>query len=263
MKEISVTFDTNVINHLLSPESCNDAILQSNCIQIKELINAGKIRPHVSETIFNLEELERMVRPNYFGSYEPTLTIESIETGDSQTIQQRICISPNINGRPEPNSYWIEKLAGVRGLGFKFLSAPRTGMPINPLLAQSDFGQRDEQEMRKQQSRFFDAIDFVCQLGAGIEVARKLGNDYRTNEDTWYEALKKAPINRVAKAIAEWSDGDSVAAHISYGVNIFCTMDKAKAAGSQSIFSEENRNKLNERFGTIILTPEELLASMH
>jgi len=62
----------------------------------------------------------------------------------------------------------------------------------------------------------------------------------------------------IAKAIAEWADGDSVAAHIAIDGNYFCTRDTAKKAGDKSIFSINNLKWLEECYDFEIITPEEL-----
>lgn len=113
--------------------------------------------------------------------------------------------------------------------------------------------------MGEQQSRFFEALSFISSLDAGIEVAKSIGNKFRTCERVWYEALKHASARQAKLAIGEWADGDSVAAHISCGIDFFCTRDEARDAGSKSVFASENRVKLIERFGIVFVHPDELL----
>ena len=64
--------------------------------------------------------------------------------------------------------------------------------------------------------------------------------------------------NAVKRAVAEWADGDSVAAHIGYGIDFFCTEDSGKSAGANSIFNVENRAWLNQHFDVKIITLSEL-----
>ncbi|MNC62754.1 hypothetical protein D3C75_1128090 [compost metagenome] len=54
-------------------------------------------------------------------------------------------------------------------------------------------------------------------------------------------------------------DGDALSAHYGYGIKYFCTNDKARGAGSKSVFSIENRKKLKDKFGIDIVTPTELI----
>jgi hypothetical protein len=62
----------------------------------------------------------------------------------------------------------------------------------------------------------------------------------------------------VAKAIAKWADGDSVAGHISYRLDYFCTLYRDVSAGAKSVFSPANRSILEERYQIRFVTPHEL-----
>ena len=77
----------------------------------------------------------------------------------------------------------------------------------------------------------------------------------------WFKALGAAPdiheTREVARAIAEWSDGDSIAAHYGYGNDIFCTGDKARP-GRPSILDAANRAWLMTEFGVRFCTIREL-----
>jgi hypothetical protein len=58
-----------------------------------------------------------------------------------------------------------------------------------------------------------------------------------------------------ANAVAEWVDGDSVAAHVAYSNDVFCTEDQGKSASGGSILDADNRVWLavtyNVKFATI------------
>jgi hypothetical protein len=98
----------------------------------------------------------------------------------------------------------------------------------------------------------------INMLGCGISQAKSLGDRYRKDDATWMDALDRAPAHLVQKAIAEWSDGDSVAAHISYGIDFFCTLDFAVGARDTSVFSPRNRAILENKYGIRFVTPEQL-----
>lgn len=136
----SVTFDTNVFSHIVRPENCDDSALQAVCLKLANLIQNNSIRPYVSETIFNLEGIERKDRPKYFGTYQPSMTTKEIPSENPDTVQQCVCIGPDLVGRPASNPILVEKLEKARGLGFRLLSVPRIGLPRSPLLVKPDFG---------------------------------------------------------------------------------------------------------------------------
>ena len=62
----------------------------------------------------------------------------------------------------------------------------------------------------------------------------------------------------IAKAVAEWADGDSVASHIAINGDYFCTNDNAKKAGSNSVLSDKNIQVLNTEYGFKKISPTEL-----
>ena len=70
-----------------------------------------------------------------------------------------------------------------------------------------------------------------------------------------YGELKK----KLSAAISEWSDGDSVALHIAYGIDYFCTNDQAKNSGTKSVFNPAIQAKLLDEFNFRKVTPAELL----
>jgi len=77
-----------------------------------------------------------------------------------------------------------------------------------------------------------------------------------------YERLKfyKGSIKKLSTAVAEWSDGDSIALHIVYGLDYFCTYDEGKNAGRNSAFCNTVYEHLNRKFGFKKIMSRELLA---
>jgi hypothetical protein len=53
---------------------------------------------------------------------------------------------------------------------------------------------------------------------------------------------------KLADAIAEWVDGEALAAHYAFGAEVFCTNDRGRNAGSKSIFYPDNLAKLKSQF---------------
>ncbi|NUT60400.1 hypothetical protein HNO82_04680 [Herbaspirillum sp. C9C3] len=100
----------------------------------------------------------------------------------------------------------------------------------------------------------------------GRAVAVKLGLEFskRANApepELWLQGLGRANADEktlVSKAVAEWADGDSIASHYGFGIQLFCSDDFAKGAGSQSILSEDNRRCLTENFGVKFVTLAQL-----
>ena len=59
---------------------------------------------------------------------------------------------------------------------------------------------------------------------------------------------------KFGEAIAEWVDGEALSAHYASGNDYFCTDDKAKNAGTASIFHKQNKTRLIEKFGIKIIS---------
>jgi hypothetical protein len=58
-------------------------------------------------------------------------------------------------------------------------------------------------------------------------------------------------VREVGRAIAEWSDADSLAAHYGYGNDLFCTLDVAAGEGRRgdaAILDTENRRWLSSNY---------------
>ena len=68
----------------------------------------------------------------------------------------------------------------------------------------------------------------------------------------------RATTKAVAKAVAEWADGDSVAICYGHDIDYFCTEDEGKNCGSDSILSPANRKWLQKDYGVNIVSLENL-----
>jgi hypothetical protein len=82
--------------------------------------------------------------------------------------------------------------------------------------------------------------------GVGHDRAVALGREFADCGDTirpalWYDGLSSTSRKQTKRAIAEWSDGDSIAAHCGYGNDLFCTYDYPANASKPSVFDEVNR----------------------
>jgi hypothetical protein len=62
----------------------------------------------------------------------------------------------------------------------------------------------------------------------------------------------------IAKAVAEASDGDAVAAHIAIGNDYFATEDVGKSAGSHSVLDRKHRECLYREYGVRFVSLDEL-----
>ena len=106
-------------------------------------------------------------------------------------------IAPEARGEPAPPSLNLQRRAELSSV-----TSPRA-----PIVSARGFAPRPLQEIAARFPRpgmgpWFNA------LGAANDVHEK---------------------REVARAVAEWADADSIAAHYAYGNDFFCTLDAAKA----------------------------------
>jgi hypothetical protein len=117
--------------------------------------------------------------------------------------------------------------------------------------------------------RYFELAQAVEDRGLGSvraqQLARRFANAAQTMSGPWFKALGAArdihETREVARAIAEWSDGDSIAAHYGYGNDFFCTGDEARP-GHPSILDAANRAWLTADFGVRFCAIPELAARL-
>jgi hypothetical protein len=89
-------------------------------------------------------------------------------------------------------------------------------------------------------------------------IATRLANRAGVTE-SWYRSLDRASGTEeleIANAIAEWADGDTVAAHIAFQIDYLCTGDEAK--NRNSIFDPIQRAWLTATYGVRFLTISDL-----
>jgi hypothetical protein len=95
----------------------------------------------------------------------------------------------------------------------------------------------------------------IARHGVGYAVPVKLGLGKLTAEEIanptlWFAGLSRVDgTKKVKQAIAEWADGDAVAAHYGYGMDLFCTRDYGKNNGGPSVLDENNRAWLQNEYG--------------
>jgi hypothetical protein len=105
----------------------------------------------------------------------------------------------------------------------------------------------------------------IAQRGMGQAIAVELGllfskRDGVSKSELFQQGLgrarNKSEREKVAKAIREWADGDSVAAHYGFGVDLFCSEDFGRSASS--VLDPNNRKWLIEEFGIQFVTLADL-----
>lgn len=253
---MKITFDSNTWRQVVSPHCFPDDKQISAYQIINRAIQKGDIIPYLSETIFTLEAIKRTDRKNFIKNYHPIRISQPTVTPDGR-ILINVPLGPDTSQGPYNDGYREGHLRDALQLGFRIIRYPRIGMISNPDIDQltQESWAMDEQQLDK----LHEIGEFILSLRAGEYAIQQIGFKY--NPQGWFDGIGKAPESenkKIAKAFAEWADGDSVAAHISVGGDYFCTNDLAKKAGPQSILSKHNVKLLHEKYAFNTISPSEL-----
>lgn len=256
---MKIIFDSNVWQIITFPDDpqYKDEASLADFKKIRQAIIDKKIEAFLSETVFTIEAIRRVERQDYFSSRKPKIETKEKATDDGK-ISLSFSIGPekgiDFNDRPILKKYFDEAIK----LGFKIARLPRIAGMVNEDIEHIRYKQEGE-ELSKYHDKVFEVAQKIEDSGAGMSQIEAIGKLYDTTN--WMKGLKKVPeteINKIAKAAAEWADGDSVAISVALSCNFFCTRDQAKGAGSKSVLSINNLTWLKNDYGFETILPENL-----
>lgn len=254
-----VTFDSNVWRPVGDPGRFPKDPMHASFQKIHDALSRGDIEGRISETIFTLEGIARANRKNLLGGYKPKIAITEEVLQDGQ-IHIGLSIGPDAAAHPGNNPYLSSHLTDALALAFKLMHCYRMAGLVNPdiksewyastLIQKSDIA-----------SKFGEVSRRIEKAGAGIAWIKAIATTHAKSTEHWSKGLANAPSTEdqdIASAVAEWADGDMVAAHVAYQNHYICTRDTAKAAGENSVCSASNRLWLEKDYGVKLISPEQL-----
>lgn len=253
---MKVTFDSNVWRIVSSPDSFPNETAISEFRKIHVAITQGNIKAYLSETVFTLEAIKKSGRHQFFAEYKPKINCEE-KVQDDGLIVLPVGIGPDPNAHPVNNTYLTKHWADAETIGFKILHCTRIATAKNPDLKSEWFIPTTHDFAE----RFGTCGRDVEAHGCGLSQLKIIGQKYAPPNKPWHAGISAAPDSEekpIAKAVAEWADGDAVCVHYAHGNDYLCTRDIAKAAGSNSVFAATNRTWLEQKYGIKFITPEEL-----
>lgn len=246
----SVTFDSNVWEIIVDEDKRNNS--DPIYTKLYELINNGSIQPYFSEGLATMETIKKKDRKEHYANYK---------AGFSMSVDGEEVSSHNGSGGPEISEYLNRVVPQALELGFRFTHLPRIGAP--KLNIPDKYWAPDEKySMKERQNRSFECAQYIESLGAG---KGKLMNELGASNGGLVQKTKidnSVTDNKYSKAVGEWTDGDALAANYGYGIDYFCTNDRASNAGSSSIFHSTNLQQLEQRFPVNVVSPEELVQTL-
>ncbi len=259
-----VTFDTNALNDVISPEtSQRGASGTANGIKVRAAIEAGRVQGFFCETLVTLEGIQKRDRGHVLGSTrlhtQMTSTDESTITINIGVLQDRKPLDPE----------FTHKIEAAKALGLRALRAPARMGWIRIKDEDGTFFAPDgsTMELLARMDKVNEMATTIAVRGVGQATAVALGLQFLARDGIsqptlWFQGLRRARSNserqKVVKAVAEWADGDSIAAHYGYGIDLFCSEDFGKSTSRPSTLDCNNRKWLNEEFGVQFVTMSEL-----
>jgi len=254
-----VTFDSNVWQIASAPGDYPNEKSVVDFEKINSALKEGRLVGRLAEVTFSLEGINKADRLETLAKYCPSLFIKTSHAGVND-MRLSFSIGPDLTAHPGNNVYLEKYLQQARGLGIRVMYCPRFGGVKNADLQKDCFVVQSEVEASARHALVGAVVREIEDRGAGLSQLKAIGMKYSS---LWMDGIRAAPESEakaIAKAIAEWADADAIAAHIAYGNTYYCTRDSGKSAGPKSIFGQENRNWLKERYGVLFVTPEELAA---
>jgi hypothetical protein len=238
-----VTFDSNVWEFVVRPSRVPDNPNHGDFCAVHEALRSKRVEGFISETVGTLEAIKRVGRSSYFNSIKPTVDVKLENVKGNQLL---ITVNIGTNHRQHPGLKPILQggLDAAFALGIRVMRAARIGIPVPaPFLSLEHYA--DEQDIEtsaKRDNYWGEVLEAIELRGVGAAAARTV--------------TQASP--EFSRAVAEWADGDSVAAHIAYKNDVFCTEDIGNSAGGKSILDQSNRLWLEKTYGVKFATTHEL-----
>lgn len=201
---------------------------------------------------FDTNTLDPITQPDLAGSLRAECkTIH--ESLQSKRLEGFFCETIlTVEGQP-PRDDTVARVQRALDLGMRILSAPRAGIRIpsapragNTRILSAELYASDADEPARLK-RYESIAAAIEARGWGYARVSKVGT---------------SDARKLARAVAEWADGDSVAAHHSYSNDLFCTQDRAVRAGRDSVMHPANRGWLRRVYAVEFVDIAQLAARL-
>ncbi|MBK8226539.1 MAG: hypothetical protein IPK70_05130 [Flavobacteriales bacterium] len=256
MSKLKVTFDSNTWQQVASPVDYVGKPFHAEFVTIRKALDDGRLEAYLSETIFTLEAIEKTDRKAFFGTSK--LRSSSTEEVVGDTVKINLTLARDTAGDPRNTGLLKKYFKDASAAGFKILRFPRNAGVSNADV--EEFTVRlSGDALAAYHDKLFKVGRRVEDLKAGVFHAKQIAEAHSPGSGlTGLGAAPDSENKKIAKAVAEWADGDSVASHIAIGGDYFCTLDQAKGAGAKSVMSAANLAVLSAEFGLKTITPAAL-----
>jgi hypothetical protein len=251
-----ITFDTNTLADVVSPETSQRPTGAADGAKVRAAVQAGTIHGVFCETLITLEGIKNADRGAVFGSTAITSNFEDDIAPDGNGVT-RINMRAEQPARQQLDRRQADRFLAAFELGMKLLGAPRIGMVrVDDPDGGRYVAEPDEDRLAQRLARYHEAVTAIEARGVGCAWAQMIAAEIRAEiggYDPFISYLgrprTRAEQGRINRAIAEWADGDSVAAHYGYGIDLFCSEDFGRGASNSSVLDAINREWLKATFG--------------
>jgi hypothetical protein len=268
-KVLTVTFDTNTLNSVVSPENAQRGTTESGA-SVRAALQAGRILGVFSETLVTLEAIPRKDRADVLGKSR----LVSHKLPEGSDVER---IYSFINTPPQEDIRSKERVENALKLNMRPLFSPmHLGKPHWTRNDCPLYTPENPVDLLLCMQKMERLVGEIAQRGVGKAIADavaiNLGNfdpvvvRQMSEPERWElihqglgRAQSKAERKRVAEAVAEWADGDAVAAHYGFGIDLFCSEDFASQSG-KSVLDHAHREWLSEKFEVQFVSLAELAA---
>ncbi|MBO4227831.1 hypothetical protein [Bradyrhizobium neotropicale] len=193
---------------------------------------------------------------------------QKVGSEDVETIGMELHVEQP--GRKKLHPEVVARMQAAKALGVRVLEdVPRIGaFRVNDPTGEHYLSPGKGDELRKWIDKAHEVAGAIAARGLGYAQVKALGEKMaaRDPESAWFRALDKAADihekRAVERAFGEWADGDSVAAHVAYGLDAFCSADVGNSNATNSVLDPVNRGWLTATYGVRFMIFEELAASL-
>lgn len=281
---LRVTFDSNILDKVCRPERFPKDPDQPLMQKVHDALQRKEIEGFYSVGMLTIEGIERKDRADVFSRTRtvmkpethsvtknndlPQAIQEIVGDADVETVSVELQVEqPNRKALPREV---VARLKAAKELGVKVLKGvPRIGaVNITDPTGEYYLSTGKDDELSRWIEKAHEVSRAIESQGVGFSQIKKIGQNISIDDPkgVWFESLDLAADiheqRAVERAFSEWADGDAIASHIAYGIDIFCTADIGNSNASASILDSTNREWLSCTYDVQFMNLKELASKI-
>ena len=281
---LRVTFDTNVLDLACRPKRFPKDPRQPLMQKVHNALAKGRMEGFYSVTMLTIEGIMRRDRAEVFANTQTVMHPETshvIRNADLPDAIREIVGNEDLEGisvefqvmQPDRKLLppeVVARMKAAKAMGFKVLAdVPRIGaFHFKDPTGEYYLERGEGADLKAWIDKAHEVAQAIEARGIGFAQVKCLGENMGTSgtEVPWFRFLDQAADvhqrHAVERAFSEWADGDSVAAHVAYGLDIFCSDDIGESNATNSVLDPNHRAWLTKAYGVRFMTFRELVATL-